>query len=444
MNVLAKDYFDSIKNSIFNELGPDEIVSIDISGESSNFVRFNNSKVRQIGMVDDLAVSFSLISNQRTMSFASTLSGDMKTDMSNLLSNLNRIRKDINSIPEDPYIVYPTGDGSSFSEKSGDLLSPEKVVPTLTPVISDLSLTGIWSSGRIFTGNSNSLGQEHWFESDSFSLDYSLIASGERMLKGTYAGTSWDGAEFLDRINGDRYKLDILTKDPVEIKPGKYRTFIESAGVSDLVSMFSWGGISESSIQQAESSLCKMRSDSIKLSPCFSLSEDFKGGSVPRFNSNGEVSPERLDLIVSGALKNTLVSSNTSKEYKVESNFAERGEYLRSPYMGAGDLDNSDVLSELGTGLYLSNLHYLNWSDRIGGRVTGMTRYACFWVEDGELVSPIKDMRFDDSIYNFFGDSLEDATKNVTFNPNVGTYNGRSLGGTHCPGILLSSFEMTL
>ena len=41
MNVLAKDYFDSIKNSIFNELGPDEIVSIDISGESSNFVRFN-------------------------------------------------------------------------------------------------------------------------------------------------------------------------------------------------------------------------------------------------------------------------------------------------------------------------------------------------------------------------------------------------------------------
>ena len=112
--------------------------------------------------------------------------------------------------------------------------------------------------------------------------------------------------------------------------------------------------------------------------------------------------------------------------------------------MGAGELDNSNVLSELGTGLYLSNLHYLNWSDRIGGRVTGMTRYACFWVEDGKLVSPIKDMRFDDSIYNFFGDSLEDATKNVTFNPNVGTYNGRSLGGTHCPGILLSSFEMTL
>ena len=31
------------------------------------------------------------------------------------------------------------------------------------------------------------------------------------------------------------------------------------------------------------------------------------------------------------------------------------------------------------------NLHYLNWSDNIGGRITGMTRYACFWVENGEI-----------------------------------------------------------
>ena len=143
-------------------------------------------------------------------------------------------------------------------------------------------------------------------------------------------------------------------------------------------------------------------------------------------------------------LKNTLVSSRSAKEYGLDSNFAEGGEYLRSPKMESGQLNHEDVTKELDKGLYLSNIHYLNWSDRIGGRVTGMTRYACFWVEDGKLVSPIKDMRFDDSIYNFFGDSLEDATKNVTFNPNVGTYNGRSLGGTHCPGILLSSFEMTL
>ena len=106
-------------------------------------------------------------------------------------------------------------------------------------------------------------------------------------------------------------------------------------------------------------------------------------------------------------------------------------------------LKDTDI-KELNTGVYLSNLHYLNWSDQLGGRVTGMTRYACFWVEDGEIISPIDDMRFDDTIYNFFGDKLESVTNKLRLNPSVGTYGGRNLGGVHCPGIILKSFELTL
>ena len=112
--------------------------------------------------------------------------------------------------------------------------------------------------------------------------------------------------------------------------------------------------------------------------------------------------------------------------------------------MSGGELNEKDVLQSIGTGIYLGNLHYLNWSDNIGGRVTGMTRYACFWVENGEIVAPINTMRFDDSLYNFFGENLESVSKDVLFNPDTGTYNNRSLGGTYCPGILLSGFSLTL
>ena len=73
-----------------------------------------------------------------------------------------------------------------------------------------------------------------------------------------------------------------------------------------------------------------------------------------------------------------------------------------------------------------------------------MTRYSCFWVENGEIVAPINDMRFDDSIYNFFGENMEDATNKSQFNPDIGTYDGRGFGGTFCPGVLLRSFELTL
>ena len=117
---------------------------------------------------------------------------------------------------------------------------------------------------------------------------------------------------------------------------------------------------------------------------------------------------------------------------------------MRSPVLATGDLKEDDVVQSLDTGIYLSNLHYLNWSDRPGGRITGMTRYACFWVENGEIVAPIENMRFDDSIYNFFGNHLESVTDKVHLHPTVQTYEGRELGGVACPGILLKSFELTL
>ena len=53
-------------------------------------------------------------------------------------------------------------------------------------------------------------------------------------------------------------------------------------------------------------------------------------------------------------------------------------------------------------------------------------------------------MRFDDTVYNFFGKNLESATDKSRLNPSVGSYGGRDLGGVHCPGIILSSFQLTL
>ena len=245
-------------------------------------------------------------------------------------------------------------------------------------------------------------------------------------------------------MNDSKEKLHHMEKESVKIDPGTYRTYIASAGVSDLLGMLSWNGISEASIQRGQSALCKMKNEQAKLSPCFSLNEDFRTGLVPKFNGLGEISSETLPLIHNGILKNTLVSSQTAKEYKLNSNYASSGEYIRSPYMVGGDLKEKDVLKEIDTGLYLGNLHYLNWSDNIGGRITGMTRYACFWVEGGEIVAPIENMRFDDTIYIIFGKELENSTNNLHLIPNVGTYDGRNLGGTYCPGILLNSFSLTL
>ena len=436
--------FNQLSETLLNNLNTGEHLKITIGGENSQFVRFSRSKVRQSGLVDDASLSIVLIKDERTCSGSFTLTGNISTDEATAMEELNRLRDEVGTLPKDPFVVMPEDTGSSREEHKSSLLNEEEAVSALSPAIQGVDLAGIWASGRIFTGNANSAGQKHWFATDTFSLDYSLITPDERMVKGTFAGSHWDQSEYENNMAKSIAKLRMMEKPGKKIKPGAYRTYIAPAGVADIVGMFSWGGVGEASIQQGDSSLCKMRQNGIKMSPCFTLSEDFTSGIVPRFNSNGELAPEKLDLILAGSLKNTLVSTRTAKEYGVQSNFAGEGESLRSPVLSPGDLNEDEVVQKIDNGIYLSNLHYLNWSDRPGGRITGMTRYAWFWVENGEVVAPIENMRFDDSIYNFFGDNLEAVTDKAHLHPAVETYDGREMGGVSCPGILLKSFELTL
>jgi len=437
-------YYSILNNYIFSLLDSNETLITNISGENSQFIRLNNSKVRQTGLIDDMSFSMTLISNNRKTAISTTLKGNEKKDKMLISECLNKLRDNIKYLPEDPFIVMPTLSDSSKEINSGELLNYKESINHLLPVMQGVDLTGIWASGKIFSGNANSLGLEHWFETETFGLDYSLITPSKKMVKACFAGTNWNQNQYENFIKESKNKLKLMYKNPVKIDPGKYRTYIAPDGVSDLLSMLSWGGISEASIQQGDSSLIKLKNLESKLSPCFTLSEDFSNGMVPRFNGMGEVAPEKLPLIVAGTLKNTLVSSRTEKEYNVPTNYASSDEGLRAPIMTAGGLNERDVLGNIDNGVYLSNLHYLNWSDRIGGRITGMTRYACFWVENGEIVAPIENMRFDDTIYNIFGSNLEESTDKLHLVPNVGTYDGRNLGGTYCPGIMLSSFSLTL
>ena len=436
--------FNQLSETLLNNLQNGEDLKLTIGGENSQFVRFSQSKVRQSGLVDDASLSIVLINNERTCSGSFTLTGNITADEETAMEELNRLRDEVGTLPKDPFVVMPEDTGSSREEYNGSLLNEEEAVSALSPAMQGVDLAGIWASGRIFTGNANSAGQKHWFATDTFSLDYSLITPDERMVKGTFAGSHWDQSEYENNMAKSIAKLRMMEKPGKKIKPGVYRTYIAPAGVADIVGMFSWGGVGEASIQQGDSSLCKMRQNNVKMSPCFTLSEDFTSGIVPRFNSNGELAPEKLDLILAGSLQNTLVSSRTAKEYGVQSNFAGEGESLRSPVLSPGDLNEDEVVQKIDNGIYLSNLHYLNWSDRPGGRITGMTRYACFWVENGEVIAPIENMRFDDSIYNFFGENLEAVTDKAHLHPAVETYDGREMGGVSCPGILLKSFELTL
>jgi predicted Zn-dependent protease len=112
--------------------------------------------------------------------------------------------------------------------------------------------------------------------------------------------------------------------------------------------------------------------------------------------------------------------------------------------MTAGEIARDYVLRRLDTGVYINNLWYLNYSDRSACRMTGMTRFATFWVEGGVIQAPLSVMRFDESIYRMLGDHLLGLTADRDFILDAGTYYRRSTGSSRLPGALVEDFTFTL
>jgi len=138
------------------------------------------------------------------------------------------------------------------------------------------------------------------------------------------------------------------------------------------------------------------------------------------------------------------VSPRSAREYGVRTNGANSGETPESLDLAAGALPEADSLAALDTGLYIGNLWYLNFSDRSACRLTGMTRFASFWVEGGRIRAPLNVMRFDDTAYRILGENLEALTRERDLVPDDNTYGERSTVSMRTPGALVRDLALTL
>ena len=444
-----EEIFDAVSADLLGALGSDEALALRFEGEASDFMRFNEGRVRQIGRVERYNLGFTYFRRGKTVASAFDLSGDRGPDAERAAAALCRARKTADLLPEDPWQCLPSSSSSSREERPGRLPDPSRIPDTVLGPGSGLAaagaaFVGLHSQGWVCRGAANSSGSRHWFAAETFCTDYSAYLPTGKAVKSSYAGSEWDDAEYSRRLSSAAVLLEPLARQASTLDPGGYRAWISPDALSAIIPFFSEGGLGERCLREGESAFTALRGRRRALSPRFSLRQDFGLGIEPRFNELGELAPASLALIDRGELVNTLVSARSAKKYGVISNAAPEEETLRSAAIDAGELDEDDALAMVGTGLYLSNLHYLSWSDNDSARLTGMTRFVCFWVEKGRIVAPIEDMSFDESLYRLLGDKLLGLGRQRSLVPETETYFGRSLGGALVPGILVEDLSFTL
>jgi predicted Zn-dependent protease len=436
----VKDRFFALTDYAKSLLTGREVLLSHFVGEETDFVRWNHALVRQPMTIRQAHLSLTLIDGARRDAVTLTLSGEAKDDRARLTAAISAMRVTLPSLPEDPYLLYSTEPSTSERIDRGRLPAPGEAVDAILKAGKGTDLVGIYASGPVLRGFASSLGHHLWHEVDSFQFDWSLYHTKDKAVQSSYSTGRWDAAELESRMTNARATLEHLKGTPRSIEPGSHRAYLTPSAIAEVIGMLNWGGVSAKAQRTKTSCLQRLVDGEAAFSEKFSLRENTVDGLAPAFDEVGFARPASVELVREGKLAGALTSPRTAKEYGVPAN-ADAEESLRSADVGAGTLSVKDALSALDTGIYVGNLWYLNFSDRVNARVTGMTRFATFWVEGGKIVAPLNVMRFDDSLYRLLGDNLLDLTRERDWILNTSTYGQRSVETLRLPGALVSGIS---
>ena len=439
-----QDYFEKLAAAVCTPTQDAELVSLSFAAETTDFIRFNHALVRQATHVEQRSAAVSVVSGLRRSTGGVTLSGNLAADIEALVAERSALIAQLPLVLEDRYLLLPDTVTSTTRVSEAQLPSAAQVIEAVAEHADGTDLVGLYAGGPVIRGFADSRGQRNWHSVASFQFEWSLYRRADQAVKSSYAGTDWDENVFARKMARAREQVKLLERPLKTLAPGDYRVYFTPVAVSDLLGTLAWGGFGLKSLKTGVSTLMQLHRGEAQLSAAVSLTEAILAGSAPRFQDDGFVKPDDVKLVEQGQPVGTLNSPRSAKEYGEAATGANGGESPESLSLAPGSLPETDVLKKLGTGVYVSNLHYLNYSDRAACRMTGMTRFACFWVENGELVAPIAVMRFDDSFLRMFGPGLVALTAESEIAPDNGSYGGRQLGSITNPGAIVDGFRFTL
>jgi PmbA protein len=204
------------------------------------------------------------------------------------------------------------------------------------------------------------------------------------------------GAEALDKASRGR--------NPKPLEPGDYPVVLEEYAVADLIEMLAYMGLGALSVQEERSFMAGKFGQRI-MHPSVSIWDnglDPAGNPMP-FDYEG-VPKQRVDLIQAGVAKAVVYDSYTAGR---EEGAANTGHALPAPntfgpfpsnlFMAPGDSPRQQLVENLERGLWITRFWYTRPVHRRQTIVTGMTRDGTFLIEGGQVIRPIRQLRFTQS-----------------------------------------------
>jgi predicted Zn-dependent protease len=321
---------------------------------------------------------------------------------------------DFVSLPE-PREIAPLSE--IFNKKTAEVTPEDRVegVQALIDAALDHDKRVRWSTGAYSTESgtyavANSLGVEAETAYARASVDIVTKAGKNEDGSGYSARFSRDVGEFDFEAMARKAAEDAVNGIAPDLIPiGEYEAVFTPATLSTFTGFMGQLGFSARAYQDGYSCLTD-RIGSQVFDEKLTIHD--MGRSLETFNAmpfDGEGVPKgTLRLVDGGVPENLCYDSYTALKDGVESTghalpksgrFFFRGMPLPlNMVVEPGEATVEEMIEDTKRGVYLTRLHYVNAIRRDLAVISGLTRDACWLIEDGEVKHPIKVMRFTDSV----------------------------------------------
>ena len=382
-----------------------EGVFVSLKKSESALSRFSENQISQNITQNRFNLTITSYFGKRSASASTT-----EIDPEAITQTIRRSEALARFAPEDPEWV-PLLEAQTYEQHTPAF---DQATATLSPlargemvqrVCSRCRNAGVDGSGTLSTSASvqaigNSLGLKAFNRETR--ADFSFTARID-------SGSSWNqrtawAVEHLpiEEITEQVIERALASRNPREVQPGTYRVVFDAAAFASLLGWLMWNldaraadeGRSFMSRTDEAGKLAGNRLGEQIFSPLVQVQRHpahplLRSG---RFFDNG-LGNNYLEVIKDGIPQALSYSRYWAQEQGKEPTGA------MSPIVMTGSQQSlSDLIAQTEQGILVSRAWYVRYVNLRKLEVTGMTRDGTFWIEDGQIAYPIKNLRFNQSL----------------------------------------------
>jgi len=370
---------------------------------SNSLTRFANNQIHQNVAWHDLGISIRVVNDKRIGVASINTFDDMSlkklVNKAIELAKLQKPDKHFVSLPKPKKI--PKVKNEVYEAKEEELA--KNVYLVIKKAKSNhLTASGAYANDTSEIAVANSHGV--WAYHAGSSCNLSTIILGR-----SSSGFAADVARNVKDIDAEKVAMIAIKKtldsaQPEDIEPGEYEVILEPQAVSEMLAFFQWYGPNARIYHEQASCLSEKMGKRVFGKNITIIDDPFHPEIFPMpFDYEGQ--PKKTMAIVEkGILKNIAYDSYYAKRYKTKNT----GHALPAPntmgpiplhlYIKPGNKTRKEMIKSVKRGLLVTRLWYVRVLNPKTLNVTGMTRDATFLIENGKIVKPVKNLRFNQSI----------------------------------------------